>query len=81
MKRAIKVTTDWGAGYCADVTVSTTSTKAVTWTVKVPVTKGKVTTVWEANYSIAGKTITATGKPWNATVKSGAPKTFGFCAG
>lgn len=78
---SIKVTTDWGVGYCADVTVSSTSATPVTWTVKVPVAKGKVNTVWEANYSIANKVITASGKPWNATVKAGQTAKFGFCAG
>lgn len=80
---AVQVTTDWGAGYCANVVVSTTSATPVTWTVNVPVAKGKVTTLWEANYSISanGKTITAKGKSWNATVKSGKTATFGFCAG
>ena len=77
----IKCTCDWGTGYCADVTVSTTSQTAVTWTVKVPITKGKVTSVWEANYKIVGTTMTAQGTPLNAVVKAGAPKTFGFCAG
>ncbi len=78
---AVQVTTDWGAGYCANVVVSSTSASPVTWTVNVPVANGKVTTLWEANYSVAGNTITATGKPWNATVKAGQSATFGFCAG
>ncbi|KLR60976.1 hypothetical protein IMCC26207_109494 [Actinobacteria bacterium IMCC26207] len=81
VNRTIKVTSDWGTGYCADVTVSTTSQTAVTWTVKVPITKGKVTSVWEANYKIEGTTLTAQGTPLNAVVRAGAPKTFGFCAG
>lgn len=78
---AVQVTTDWGSGYCANVVVSSTSTTPVAWTAKVPVAKGKVSTLWEANYSIKGKTITATGKPWNSTVKAGQSATFGFCAG
>lgn len=80
-KATVQVTTDWGVGYCANVIVSTTSTTPIQWSVKVPVAKGKVTTLWEAEYSIANQVISATGKPWNNTVKKGQNRTFGFCAG
>lgn len=83
MNTAVQVTTDWGSGYCANVVVSTTSATPIAWTVNVPVAKGKVNSVWEATYSVSsnGKTITAKGKSWNNTVKSGKTATFGFCAG
>ena len=78
---AVQVTTDWGTGYCTNVTVSTASATPITWSVKVPVAKGKVTSLWSADYSVAGNTITAKGKSWNATVRAGQPATWGFCAG
>ena len=81
IKTVVNVTTDWGSGYCANVTVSTTSATPIAWTAKIQVSKGKVSSVWEANYSVSGKTLTATGKSWNATVKSGKNATFGFCTG
>lgn len=78
---AVQVTTDWGTGYCTNVTVSTASAAPITWSVKVPVAKGKVSSLWSADYSVANNTITAKGKAWNATVKAGQPATWGFCAG
>lgn len=77
------ITTNWGTGYCADVKVTTTSPTPIKWQVQVTATKGTVSSVWEADYSLSAnkKTITATGKPWNNSVKAGETKIFGFCTG
>ena len=77
---------DWGTGYCADVTESTTSTTPVTWTAAVSLAaaplEGTPYQVWNANWSFDAGTSTlhATGVSWNATVVAGSPATWGYCA-
>ena len=55
---SVQVTTDWGTGYCTNVTVSTASAAApITWSVKVPVARarchrcGPQTTRWQTTPS------------------------------
>lgn len=80
----ISITTDWGTGYCADVKVSTTSTTPVTWSSVVDLSaypvNGVPNQLWEASYTLSGTTLTAVGKPYNATVVAGSPVTYGYCA-
>ncbi|UDY34033.1 cellulose binding domain-containing protein [Dermatobacter hominis] len=75
---AIKVQSDWGTGYCADVTVSNPTKTAIDWTVKIPI-EGRPYTVWNANWSQTGQVLTATGVDWNRTVQPGGTQPFGFC--
>jgi endoglucanase len=74
-----QVTSDWGAGYCTNVVVSTTSTTPIDWKVTFTI-QGKVRELWNANWKQKGKSVTADGLSWNDTVKSGSPASFGFCA-
>jgi cellulase/cellobiase CelA1 len=80
----VTITSDWGAGYCAEVTVSTTSATPVTWTSVVDLASypvnGVPNNVWRASYSLAGATMTAVGLSYDATVVAGAPETYGYCA-
>lgn len=70
---------DWGAGYCATVTVSTTSTANVDWRVSVPLA-GTITNLWNATYTVSAGILTAEGLSWNNFVRAGQPAVFGFCA-
>jgi endoglucanase len=70
---------DWGAGYCANVTVSTTSAAPVDWRVTF-VIAGRVRELWSAAYTAVGSQITAEGLSWNNLVTRTQPVTFGFCA-
>ena len=75
---AIKIQSDWGTGYCADVTVSNPTKAPIDWTVKIPI-EGRPYTVWNANWSQNGQVLTASGVDWNRTVQPGGTQPFGFC--
>jgi hypothetical protein len=70
---------DWGTGYCANVTVSTTASAPVDWRVTFGI-QGRVRELWNAVYSTAGSQVTAEGVSWNNLVTRTQPVTFGFCA-
>jgi len=76
---SLAVTSDWGSGYCSQVTLTTASTAPVDWSVTFPI-DGTVRELWSATWSQSGAEVTAQGLDWNDTVASGAPARFGFCA-
>jgi endoglucanase len=76
---ASKTNSDWGAGYCADVTVSNAGTQPAQWNVQLTVA-GTINNLWGAVWNQAGTTLTATGQSHNATVQPGGTQSFGFCA-
>ena len=70
---------DWGAGYCAEVRITTSSSEPVDWKVSFPY-QGTLSQLWNAIYTASGGRITAEGLSWNDTVRAGQPIVFGFCA-
>jgi len=75
----VRITSDWGAGYCAEVFVSTRSATPVRWNITLPI-EGKIRQLWNARYSVDGSKLEASGVDWNQTVRAGEPAQFGFCA-
>lgn len=73
------VTSDWGAGYCTAVVVTTTSATPIDWRVGFAI-DGTVRELWSARWSQSGALVTAEGLSWNNTVVRGAPAHFGYCA-
>ncbi|WNM35988.1 cellulase family glycosylhydrolase [Streptomyces sp. Li-HN-5-11] len=77
---AYAVSSDWGSGFNAQVTVTNTGTAAVTsW--KVTWTwsgSQKVTTMWNASYTQSGATVTAVNADHNGSVPAGGSTSFGF---
>jgi endoglucanase len=76
---SVSITNDWGAGYCAEVRVSTASEVPVDWTVQFTF-EGRISQLWNAIHQIVGNQVTAEGLSWNNTVRAGQPIAFGFCA-
>ncbi len=76
---AIKNQSDWGTGYCADVTVSNPTKAPIDWRISFAI-EGTPYTVWNANWSQSGTMLTASGVDWNKTVQPGGTQPFGFCA-
>lgn len=76
---SLKVSAEWGAGYCAEVTVTNNRRSTVRWTLEVPV-EGKVYEFWNGEYTWSGDTLTVSGADWNRMLKSGASTSFGFCS-
>jgi len=75
----VLINDDWGAGYCAQVTVSNQGASPEDWTVSFTI-QGAVRNMWNASYSQSGNTVTAQGVSWNNTVSAGGTQNFGFCA-
>jgi cellulase/cellobiase CelA1 len=75
---------DWGAGYCADITVSTTSAIPLTWDITVPLVtypfNGVPSGVSNATWSFSDPDLLASGAGWNNTVVAGQPRVLGMCA-
>jgi cellulase/cellobiase CelA1 len=70
---------DWPTGYCATVKVKNTTTGTINWKTTVAL-EGAVNNLWNAQYTIAGKQLTAQGVEWNKTLAPQAGAEFGFCA-
>jgi len=75
----INITSDWGAGYCAEVSVNNIGDTLSDWTVTITV-EGTIREVWNATYSQDGDQVTADGLDWNNVVNPGESTGFGFCA-
>ncbi|WP_405918242.1 cellulase family glycosylhydrolase [Streptomyces sp. NBC_00728] len=77
-----KVSSDWGNGFNADITVTntgsaTTKSWQVTWDWPGSQT---VSSMWNASYSQTGKTVTARNADHNGAIAPGASAGFGFGA-
>jgi len=72
------IRSDWGRGYCADVTVRNPTGSPVNWVVDVPV-EGTITSLWNADHTRSGDTIRASGLSWNSPLAGGGSTDFGFC--
>lgn len=73
------ITTDWGTGYCADITVKNTTSSPITWQATVAI-DGKVTSLWNGTYAVTDNTITIVGANWNKQLAGLSSTTVGYCA-
>ena len=75
----LEISTDWGSGYTATVTITNTTTSALNpwqlgWTFD-----GQVTSIWNAKVaSRSGESWTISPESWNASIAPGASVSFGF---
>lgn len=73
----VALQSDWGSGYCADVTIRNGSTSAIRdWNVTLQLRQGTISNVW--NGTRTGSTVTPVAH--NAVVNPGQTVNFGFCA-
>ena len=71
---------DWGAGYCADVTVTNTTAETVTWEVELAF-DGMINNHWNAEITdLAGDLYRFRGVAWNAEIGPDESASFGLCA-
>lgn len=74
-----QTSSDWGAGYCNNVTVRNVGSTTVDWAVQLTVA-GRVSQAWNVVWSQAGSTLNASGVDWNRSVAPGASRDWGYCA-
>lgn len=73
---------DWQNGYCRNVVLTNTTSKAITWKVNFNLPfPGNITQAWNINYTKSGNVVTAQGVGWNNVIQPGQVlKDQGFCA-
>jgi len=76
---AYSVTSDWGSGFTAAITVTNNGTSAITgWTLTYSYTGNQTLTQgWSGNWSQSQKTITVTNASWNGSLAAGANTSLG----
>lgn len=74
-----KTTSDWGAGYCLNITVKKTGNGSGSWTYNRPA-EGKINQSWNSVLSDNGKSWSFTGVSFNKNLRTGESADFGFCA-
>src|SRR6478735_7809380 len=78
---SIKTSSDWGAGYCADVTLKNNSTSAITdWRVTLDMNGSTLSNLWNGTNSGTTGTVNVTPAAFNKTIAPGSSAAFGFCA-
>ncbi|WNV06608.1 cellulase family glycosylhydrolase [Candidatus Methylospira mobilis] len=77
----LSISSDWGAGYCAQVNVTNGGNTATqSWQVTQQV-GGRINNLWNAVYTQSGSTLTASSiSGQNNVISAGGTTQFGFCA-
>jgi lysophospholipase L1-like esterase len=74
-----KITSQWGTGFGADVTVTNLGDAVTGWTLGWTLASGQgVTQAWNATVTVSGSAVTATNASYNGSVGAGGSVTFGF---
>ena len=74
------VPSDWGSGYCANVTITNGGTSGVTtWQVVIDLNHSTLSQLWNGTSAVAGSQLTVTPTGWNAAIPAGGAQSFGFC--
>src|ERR1700722_11752438 len=76
---AYSVTSDWGSGFTAAITVTDSGSSAITgWALTYTYTGNQtLTDGWSGNWSQSGETITVTNASWNGSLSAGASTSIG----
>lgn len=75
----LRIGSDWGSGYCADVSVTNNTGAKVEWQTSFSI-DGSVQSFWNALYHLHDQQVSVTGESWNQVLSPGASANFGFCA-
>jgi hypothetical protein len=75
----VRIQSDWGAGYCVDVTVTNGTTGTIVWATDVTV-QGTISQLWNASATSTRGVVRFAGVDWNRVLAPGASAQFGFCA-
>lgn len=76
----LKLSSDWGAGYCADVVLKNTSSQPVTnWQLTLQMNGSSLANIWSAT-STGNGSLTISPVDYNRSIAAGGSVNFGFCA-
>jgi hypothetical protein len=78
----LPVTSNFGTGYCVNVAVTNSGTRAsTTWSALINTQQSTIYTNWNGGFSGASGQVTVTPLSWNAVIQPGQTMTsIGFCA-
>ncbi|WP_437834487.1 non-reducing end alpha-L-arabinofuranosidase family hydrolase [Sorangium sp. So ce1153] len=77
----VALESQWGSGYCANVTVKNTSTgRTTSWGVVVGLNGSTLNSAWNARVTASSGQLNAVPEAYNGTLDPGASTTWGFCA-
>ena len=74
----LKMLSDWGAGYCAEVEVRNAGAAALQWSLELPL-DGRITQSWNTAMAALGEKARFTGVDWNRRLDAGGRTSFGYC--
>ena len=76
---AYSVSSDWGSGFTAAITVTDNGTSAITgWTLTYSYAGNQtLQSGWSGNWTQSGKTVTVTNASWNGSLSAGASTSLG----
>jgi endo-1,4-beta-xylanase len=77
----LELTSNWGSGYCAKVTINNTSSRStVNWSIGIDLQGTTKTNGWNAKFALSNGQLTATALSVNnGLVPAGGAFSFGFC--
>jgi hypothetical protein len=76
----LTLTSDWTAGYCANVVLKNSSSSAVNnWSVVIELNQSTMSQIWSATSTANGTRITTSPLSFNQVIAPGATVSFGFC--
>jgi hypothetical protein len=75
----VRVDSDWGAGYCHQVTATNLTADPLDWSVALDI-DGTITSHWNAEASGNAGRVIFSGVTWNDVIGAGEAAAFGFCA-
>ncbi|GAB4087171.1 hypothetical protein GCM10028784_38010 [Myceligenerans cantabricum] len=71
----------WGSGFQGQVTVTGGSAGVGSWTTQFTLPAGTtIGSLWNADHTVSGSTVTASDVGWNGTLDAGGSTTYGFTA-
>ncbi|TFW16614.1 hypothetical protein E4L96_16090 [Massilia arenosa] len=76
----LKITADWGTGYCADLTVKNTDTRGGIWEYVNENFTDTMTSFWSGTKTLEGTKLTVKGNGWNSIILPGETAQVGWCA-
>ncbi len=74
----VQITSDWGRGYCANVTVRNTTGRGIFWVTNID--RVNLKSLWSAQCTEDGNKLRCVGVDWNKYLEAGEQTSFGFCA-
>ena len=77
----LQMASEWSTGYCANVTVTNSSSVSSSgWTVVFDTKQAQMNNGWSAQFTNTGSVYKAKAMSWNAVLGSKQSTSFGFCA-